>query len=677
MRRLFLCFFVLLIISNLIIPQKRTITIEDLWAMKRIGDMSLSPDGKTIAFSATSYDMSTNKSNSDVYLINVDGNNLRPLKNSEKNESEPVFLPGGNKIAYLFEDQIWTCDLNGQNEKQLTNFYTGVSSFVLSNDWNKLLFASSVYPDCNDEDCNKQKEKAKGESKVKASLFKELMYRHWNDWRGEKRSRLFLYDINKNEIVDLMLNSQSDCPPIALGSSNDYSFSPDGSEIAFTMNEDKNIAVSTNNDIFTIKVNDVKAGQKTSYTKISLSKGNDNQPIYSPDEKFIAYVSMERAGFEADRLRLMLYDRISGKTNELTKGFDYSVGQIIWSPDSKSIYFTAGKEENVSLFKVDISSPKVEMIYKDHFNSSLLISNDGEKLFFKQQRSNLPEEIFYVDSDGKNLKQITSINKELLDKIEMNPMETFWCKGANGKMVQSLLIKPPFFDPSKKYPMIFLIHGGPQGKWEDEFHYRWNYQMFASQGYIVIAPNPRGSTGYGQKFTDEISGDWGGKPYIDLMNCYDYAVKNFNFIDTKNTFAAGASYGGYMINWIEGHTTRFNAVVCHDGVFNLESMWGTTEELWFPEWEFGGTPWQSRKTYQKWSPHQYVQNFRTPTLVIHGGKDYRVVEEQAFQLFSSLQRKGVESEFLYFPDESHFVTKPQNSRLWWNTIFNWFERFKK
>ncbi len=677
MKRLILCFCTLLLISNIIIPQKRALTVEDLWAMKRIGNFSVSPDGKTIAFSVTSYDMSTNKSNSDIYLVDNDGNNLSPLKNSDKNESDPVFSPNGNKIAYTLEDQIWICDLNGKNDEQLTDLYSGITGFDFSNDWSKVLFNSSVYPDCNDQECNKQKDKAKDDSKVKASLFKELMYRHWNDWRGEKRSHLYLYDINKKEYSDLMRNSTADCPPIALGSSNDFSFSPDGNEIAFTMNEDKNIETSTNNDVFIIKISDIKAGQKTPYTKISLSKGNDNQPVYSPDGKYIAYLSMERAGFEADKLRLMLYDRASGKTNELTKGFDCSVGKIVWSPGSKSIYFDAGKEENVSLFKVDISNPKVELIYKDHKNSSLLVSADGKKLFFKQQRTHLPDEIFCTDSDGKNLKQITSINKELLDKIEMTEMETFWCKGADGKKIQSILIKPPFFDPTKKYPMIFLIHGGPQGKWEDEFHYRWNYQMFASKGYVIVAPNPRGSTGYGQKFTDEISGDWGGKPYIDLMNCYDYAVKNFKFIDAKNTFAAGASYGGYMINWLEGHTTRFNATVCHDGVFNLESMWGTTEELWFPEWEFGGTPWQNRKVYQKWSPHQYVQNFKTPMLVIHGGKDYRVSEEQAFQLFSSLKRKGVESEFLYFPDESHFVTKPQNSRLWWNSIFNWFERFKK
>ena len=290
----------------------------------------------------------------------------------------------------------------------------------------------------------------------------------------------------------------------------------------------------------------------------------------------------------------------------------------------------------------------------------------------------MPNEIFSQSTDGKNtLKRITFTNEEILSQLKMNPVETFWCEGANGDMVQSILVKPPFFDPAKKYPMMFLIHGGPQGAWEDNFHYRWNLQMFAGAGYVVVAPNPRGSTGYGQKFTDEISGDWGGKVYIDLMNSYDYALKNYSFIDPKNTFASGASYGGYMINWIEGHNNKFNALFCHNGTYNLESMWGTTEELWFPEWDVNGTPWENREAYVKWSPHQYAQNFKTPMLIVHSAFDFRLSEEQAFQLFTTLQRLEVESKFLYFPDETHFVSKPQNAKLWWNTVFDWFKEHQK
>jgi dipeptidyl aminopeptidase/acylaminoacyl peptidase len=282
-----------------------------------------------------------------------------------------------------------------------------------------------------------------------------------------------------------------------------------------------------------------------------------------------------------------------------------------------------------------------------------------------------------MNNDGSDIKQLTHVNAELLSQIEMNPIETFWCEGEGGAKIQSILIKPPFFDPNKKYPVIFLIHGGPQGHWDDDFHYRWNQQLFASKGYVVISPNPRGSTGYGQKFTDEISQHWGDRPYIDLMKTFDYAIKNFKFIDENNQFSAGASYGGYMENWLEGHTTRFNAVVSHDGVFNTESEFGTTEELWFPIWEFSGTPWQNRELYEKFSPHRFIQNAKTPMLVVQGANDFRVPEEQGFQLFTSLQVLGVESKFLYFPNEFHFVTKPQDARLWWNTIFDWFEKHKK
>jgi dipeptidyl aminopeptidase/acylaminoacyl peptidase len=282
-----------------------------------------------------------------------------------------------------------------------------------------------------------------------------------------------------------------------------------------------------------------------------------------------------------------------------------------------------------------------------------------------------------MKNDGEGMQQITSINKDLLDEISMIPIETFWSDGAGGDKVQSILVKPPFFDANKKYPLIFLIHGGPQGHWEDDFHYRWNLQMFAAQSYVVVATNPRGSTGYGQKFTDEITGDWGGKVYTDLMNACDYAVKNFAFIDANNTFAAGASYGGYMINWIAGHTDRFNALVCHAGDFNLESSYGTTEELWFDEWEFDGPPWENRELRRKWSPHLYIQNAKTPILITHGAMDFRVPEEQAFQSFTTLQRLGVESKFLYFPDESHWIQKPQNAKLWWNTIFEWFKQHKE
>ena len=671
-------FLLIVFISNFIYSQnKRAMQPEDLWSMKRIGDVVLSQNGKNILFTVTSYNLEENKGQTDIWIMDSDGNNIRPLKNTDISESQPQFVPQTNKISYIKQGQLWTCDFNGENDVQVTNFYSGVSDVKWSNDGSKIIFTSFVYPECISVECNKSKDEQAEKSKVNVRVINELMYRSWDSWRGEKRSHLFLFDIKGNEYLDLTLASKSDVPPVDLGSSNDFNFSPDAKQVAFTMNKDKVLATSTNNDIFLVKLEKIKPDYIPEHTKISASQGNDNQPVYSPDGKFIAFRSMARAGFEADKSSLILFDRNSKQLRNLTENYDLSVNEIVWSNDSKYIYFNSPNKIYESIYRIEIGSGKLELLLEPHDNYNISISPDGNKLFFKQQRSNLPFEIFSYDLHKKELKQLTFINKDLLSKIEMNEIETFWADGAENVKVQSILVKPPFFNPQKKYPLIFLIHGGPQGHWSDDFHYRWNLQMFAAKGYVVIASNPRGSTGYGQKFTDEISKDWGGKVYTDLMNSLDYAISNYAFIDKKNIFAAGASYGGYMINWIEGHTDRFNALVCHDGVYNLESMYGTTEELWFPEWEFGGTPWESKNIYQKWSPSNYVENFKTPMLVIHGGNDFRVPEGQAFELFTALQKKNVASKFIYFPEENHFVTKPQNSVFWWNTIFNWFDNFTR
>jgi len=665
---------VILFIPTLIYSQtKRAISVDDLWAVKRIGTYDVSPDGKTLAYTLTTYTFEENKGNTDIYLIDADGKNLRPLKNSDKNEIEPKFAPDGKSVAFVRDGQIWQCNLDGSNEKRLTNIYTQASGFEWSSDEKKILFTSSVYPECTTQECNEQKDKAKEGSKVKAEIFTELMYRHWNDWRGQKRSHLFLLDVHTGNFIDLTEGNKEDVPPPALGSSNDYNFSHDGSEVAYSLNPEFTLATSTNIEIYLLSLNSPEAPKL-----ISTSKGVDCQPVYSPNGEWLAWTSMKRAGYESDKKDLILFNRKTGEVKNLTDNYDRSIEEFIWSPDSKTIFFTAGNEIYNSIYKLEINSGKIDLFHKDNYNTRIQLSKDGKNLFFLKQRSDLPAEIFSLSTDGKKtLKRITYTNEEILSQLEMNPVETFWCEGANGDKVQSILVKPPFFDPNKKYPMIFLIHGGPQGAWEDNFHYRWNLQVFAGAGYVVVAPNPRGSTGYGQKFTDEIRNDWGGKVYTDLMNSYDYAIQNFSFLDSKNTFAAGASYGGYMINWIEGHSDRFNALFCHNGTFNLESKWGTTDELWFPEWEFGGTPWNNTEAYEKWSPHRYIHNAKTPMLIVHGAKDFRLSEEQAFQLFTSLQRLGVKSKFLYFPDETHWVTKPQNAKLWWNTVFDWFNEYKK
>ncbi|MBA4316983.1 MAG: S9 family peptidase [Flavobacterium sp.] len=677
MKKLFTIIILFIFALQLTAQTKRAMTVEDMWNMKRIGAYDVSPDGKTIAFSVTTYRMEANKGNSDIYLIDADGTNLRPFKNTEAGESSPKFSPDGKTIAYAKKGQVWIANVDGSDEKQLTTLYTGASGFVWSNDGKKLLFVSEVYPDLPDQDSNKKRDEEKDASPVKASIFTELMYRNFDHWRGEKRSHLFLFNLETKEEIDLTFASTNDVPPVDLGTNWDYNFSPDGKEAAFTMNTDKVLATSTNNDIFIINLDDAKKGSVTQIKLISKSKGNDCQPVYSPDGRYIAFTSMARAGFEADKKSIMLYNRQTGELRNVTEKIDISAGQIVWSADSKYIFFEAANQINNSIYRFNVVTGENLLFLKEHVNTELAISKDGQTLFFKQQKSSQPYEIFSMKTNGGGVKQLTSVNKELLSQLEFNEIETFWSDGAEGAKVQSILVKPPFFDANKKYPMIFLIHGGPQGHWADDFHYRWNSQLFASKGYVVVACNPRGSQGYGQKFCDEISRDWGGKVYTDLMNAVDYATANYKFIDSKNIFAAGASYGGYMINFIEGQNTKFNALVSHDGVFNFESMYGSTEEIWFSDWEYGGAYWNNKTDYDKFSPNRFVKNFKTPMLIVHGGQDFRIPETQAMELFTALQLMKVESKLLYFPDETHFVTKPQNARLWWGTIFDWYEKHKK
>ncbi len=678
MKKIVILLLLILLSADLMTGQeKKAITPEDMWAMKRIKDVVVSPDESLLAFTVGWYDADKNEGYSAVYTIKPDGSDMKKLIDSDKNISSPLFLPSSKKIAWSMDGQIYLSNYDGSSREQMTELYSGASGARFSDDEKKIIFSSMVYPDLTSMEENKKRDEEKKNNQVSAKIFTELMYKHWNDWRGEKRSHLFLQSAETGKYTDLNLLSDSDVPPLALGGNVDYAMSPDGNEVCFSMNPDKMLAASTNNEIYILDIRALPGGKAGKPKKISESKGNDNQPSYSPDGKYIAFRSMKRAGFEADELDLILFDRNSGKLKNITPEPGFSIGETIWSPDSKYIYFTTANTIYTSICRLDINNGDIKIILEKGDNGSITLSGDGKTIYFLQQRSTLPKEIFAVSSEGKNLRQVTYINKDILAGIEWNPVETFWSEGAEGAKVQSILVKPPFFDENKKYPVILLIHGGPQGHWTDDFHYRWNLQMFASKGYVVIAPNPRGSTGYGQKFTDEISQDWGGKVYIDIMNSVDYAQDSYSFIDENNLFAAGASYGGYMINWIEGHTDKFNALLCHAGVFNLESMYGATEELWFPEWEFGGAPWENRELYKKWSPHNFVENFKTPMLVVHGAYDFRVPEGQAFELFTSLQKMGVKSKLIYFPDEYHFVIKPQNALFWWKSVFEWFEENKK
>jgi dipeptidyl aminopeptidase/acylaminoacyl peptidase len=663
-----------IIASQATAQEKHPITFDEFFGMGRVSDPQISPDGKGIAYTVTYYDKEDNRGNSDIWIVPLDGGTSIQLTNSPKDDSHPRWSPDGKRIAFISSrggtSQIWTIPADGGEASQVTTISTEASGVEWSPDGKHLLFISDVYPDCPDDSCNKVRDEEREESKVKARIIDTLLYRHWNAWREGKVSHLFIVPDTGGVGSDLT-PGEDDVPPISLGSSHDYTFSPDGKEICFVKNPDPMVAISTNNDLFTIPVT---GGTPT---QITTSKANDNEPHYSPDGRYIAYHAMERPGFEADRYQLMLYDRQSGEIRSLTKDFDYSVDNIVWSPDSKKIYFVVGDRGFTSLCSVPVQGGKVTKSIPHALNHQLRLSPDGKTFVFLHQRANLPAELFKANVKGEKITQLTYTNEDRLSQLEMNPLEEFWFIGAKADSVHGFLLKPPGFEPAEKYPLVYLIHGGPQGAWEDEYHYRWNYQMFAAPGYVVVAINFHASTGYGQDFTDAVSQDWGGAPYEDILKNIDFLTSTYDFIDADRMGAAGASYGGFMINWLEGHKHPFQCLVNHDGVYDQVSMYGATEELWFPEWELGGTPWDSPELYRKWSPSEYVKNFKTPMLVVHGENDYRVPYTQGLQVFTALQRQGVPSKLLYFPDEDHFVRKPQNAELWWKTVHEWFAGYLK
>jgi dipeptidyl aminopeptidase/acylaminoacyl peptidase len=672
----FASLFLLCLAGRLSAAQTRAIGFDDFIAINRVSDPQLSPDGRWLAFVVTVMDKMSNRGNSDIWLVPSAGGEIRQLTSSPGADLNPRWSPEGNRIAFVSTrngtPQVFAIDLAGGEGRQVTNLSTGASGVVWSPTGKEMAFLSPVFPDCPDDACNKKKNEALGSSQVKARIYDHLLYRHWNTWSDGRRSHLLVIPAGGGGAVDVTPGDY-DTPPIALGGGQDYAFSPDGEEICFVRNTDPEFELSlgTNNDLF------LTPRRGGAIRKITENRANDNQPVYSPDGRYIAYRAMKRPRFEADRYRLMLFDRTSQATEALTESLDYSVGEVVWAPDGAALYFTAEEKGRTALFRMSLPGSKAEKLLDGLFFTSLRISPDGKTLFFLKQALDRPADIFSYELASQRLTQLTKVNANLLAGLELPAGEEFWFEGAANDKVQGFLLKPPFFDPGRSYPLVVLIHGGPQGAWSDNFHYRWNAQMFAAPGYVVAMINFHGSTGFGQAFTDAISGDWGGNPYLDIMLGLDFLISHENYIDKSRLAAAGASYGGYMIDWIEGKTDRFRCLVSHDGVFDLRSMYGSTDELWFPEWEFKGTPWSNPKQYEEWSPSTLVGSFQTPCLVIHGGNDFRVPLSQGLQLFSSLQRRGVPSRLLYFPDEDHFVQKPQNAELWWKTVLDWLGTYLK
>jgi dipeptidyl aminopeptidase/acylaminoacyl peptidase len=528
-----------------------------------------------------------------------------------------------------------------------------------------------VYPECGSDDrCNKDKLDAEAKNKVKAHIYTSLLYRHWTEWQTKRRQHILGMNSDGSDVKDLTPGSH-DVPPFSLGGPDDYAISPDSTELAFTMNVDANPALSTNSDVYTVPLT---GGEPK---KITISPGADDAPLYSPDGRYLAFRSQARAGYESDQWRLMALERATGRTINLSEGFDRWVGSMTWSPDSTRLFFTVEDRGRTGLQMIPVTGGGVRNII---FGASTLddvqFNSDGSFLIYSEQSGSRPTELYRASSTGGSGVPLTHLNDILLANSTIRPLDELSVDSPDKTRIHAFVVKPPDFSESRKYPVLFLLHGGPQGAWGETWSYRWNPQVFAAAGYLVVMPNPRGSTGYGQKFIDDINGDWGGKVYDDIMAVVDH-VAALPYADPDRMAAAGGSYGGYMIDWMLGHTTRFKAMVSHAGVFDLRSMAGATEELWFPQWEFHGMPWDNPDMYAKWSPSYFVKDFKTPTLVIHGELDYRVPVGQGLQLFTALQLEKVPSKIVVFPDEGHWVQKPQNSVLWYSQFLDWVGEWTK
>ncbi len=649
---------------------KRAFTIRDLYRVRSVGDPAISPDGRRIALRVSSFDLEAGKANSDVYLIHADGTGVRRLTTAPGSDGHPFWSPDGEWLYFVSRRdgsaQIRRIRPDGGESEAVTDFAPGVQDPRIGPDGRTLFFVSQVFPECgSDSDCNRRLREDIDDGPVHAHLADDLFYRHWAFWRDGRRFHVIAYDADRGEYRDLTPGPM-DLPMYVTGGSAGYDVSPDGREICVAGNPDPNWWETTNKDLFVVSVD---GGERTNIT--DANEAYDGNPRYSPDGRYIAYLRQEVPGYESDRFRLALYDRRSGRHEVLTEVFDNWVEDFAWAPDSKSLFFIAAEEGARPVYRVDVRSrrirPVVELRHIDAFD----VSPDGRWLAIARRSVAEPREIWRCTTSGRKVRRLTTFNRALEDSVDLRPAEEMWIDAPNGARIHTFVVKPHGFDPSKRYPLILNVHGGPQSQWTDAF--RGDWQVYPGAGYVVAFCNPHGSTGYGQAFTRAISRDWGGKVYEDIMAVTD-ALAELPWVDEDRMGAMGWSYGGYMMMWLEGHTTRFRAIAAMMGVYDLPAMWGATEELWFPQFDLGGTPWES-DDYRRWSPHEYAQNFTTPCLVITGEKDFRVPYTQSLEFFTALRKRGVPARLIVFENDGHWPSWVQSMPVYYNAHLEWFHRW--
>ena len=671
---------------------------ELLWKLGRLGETAVSPDGAKIAYTVRYYDLSEDKGKSELRIIEASSTNtttviegwssINSLQWIKVDATEKIYFIGLNGAEQSGDDkkaaeesvdeapQAWAMDPATGDMVQVTSYEDGIANLKVSPTGTHIAFTRDVKLDDEVKDVYPDLPKAD------ARIIDGLMYRHWNAWHDYKYSHLCVSPIGEDsragDIVDLMEGLKVDCPVPPFGGAEQFNWSGDGKEIAYSLKNVERWAESTNSDVY---ITDITKGHASAVNISADNPGYDNNPVYSPDGKYIAFSSMARDGFESDRNRIMLRDRASGQTRELTAGLDQTTHEATWMPDSKSMLFVSETKGTNQIFKMDLDSKGAKQVSEGRYNWSLFdILPDGDHALVSKMNMLRPKEIAVINLNDATDKTVSKINDTIYESLELPTIEERWVDATDGKKIHCWVILPPDFDANEKkqWPMLTYCQGGPQGQIGQWLSYRWNFHLMASQGYIVVAPNRRGLPGFGREWNDQISGDWGGQAMRDILSATD-AMVNEPYVDEKKAAAIGASFGGYTVYWLMGnHNKRFQTMIAHCGVFNLESMYGATEELFFVNWDLGGPYWKSKdlqSKYNDFSPHRFVGNWETPLLVVHGEKDFRVPVTQGMEAFTAAQVNEVPSRFLYYPNEGHWVQKPQNGVLWHRVFFEWLGRY--